>query len=252
MLEMSDLMVLNSSDGEALNWKVQRVSQDSQLRLLEAGIADETGALTEYGKEFTLKVKAKVSVLRKGIPFAKRVKNDSTAAMQPNSSYIGWFQAKFKEKTYVTNGSLFLLGQPSKEMQAKEADAEQRKGIATAIHTGTAGKKDDYMQLTPYAYQVETFGGMEFIWLASENTDPEQGVFVPIQAMFFDLIKERYPTASFWVHAKKAKEHDLLNNPIQARVTNRGLKNNVVALVMAVETGAPIPILEDTHGEVSG
>ena len=252
MLQQIDLVVLNDSNGERLDWRAQRVVKERQVRLIEAGVAEADGTLTEYGKDLVHKVKSKVAALQKGIPFAKRVKNDSAAAMQPNSSFIGWFQAKFKDKTYITNGSLFLLGQPSKEMQATEADPAQRKGIATAIHTGTAGKKDDYTALFPWAYQMESLGGMELIWLSSENVDPEQGVFVPVQAMFFDLIKERYPTASFWVHTKKAKDGDLLNNPIQARVTNRGIKNNVVALVMSVETSSAIPKVEVTIGEVSG
>ncbi len=247
MLQMSDLVVLNSMREDLpLDWKAQRVPKEGQERILAAGITDEKGALTEYGKDFVMKLKSKILLLKGGIPFKHRVKNEAMAAMLPSSSWIGWFQAKFKDKTYITNGALFLLGQPSKEMEAVEASAEQRKGIATAIHTGTAGKKDEYTKLVPTVYQVEEFGGIELVWLVSQ--DGSMGV--AIQAMFFDLIKERYPTASFWVHTKKAQEKDLLHSPVQARVTNRGLKNNVVGLVMAWNTSLPLPKLEEAHGEV--
>jgi hypothetical protein len=251
MLKYEDLVILHDkvnldAPKPGLDKQALKLSDETFQRLISANMINAGGLLTEHGRKTVVQLRATVGKLRQGVPFVMRVKTNAAAAERPTSSSIGWFTAEIKKKQYITNGALFLLGKPSKEMEAAPANAEQRQGIANAINSGTAGKKTDYAQLSPKVYQVAGIGGMELAWLFSED----DSIAMAIQAMFFDLIKERYPTATFWAHSKKAAAKETLV-PIQARVTNRGLKNNVVALVMPVEVEWPAPKTEEPSGELS-
>lgn len=217
-------------------------------RLTAAGFLADSG-MTEKGKETHSRLVKTVNTLKAGVDVTKRVKTDVAKATDPKCTVMGWVTGTHAKKPYITNGAVFILGKPSKEMNAVEAPADLRMKVSALLNTHTSGKLDDYLEVKPYAYQISDLGGMEFIWLRSvemslgidEKEDLLMGaLMVPIQAMFVDLIRDRYPSTTFWVKPKRYLAGNLSDHVVVARVTNRGIKNNVVALVIAV-AGAPTP-----------
>jgi len=246
-LTTPDLMLLDKAEpGKKVTGLVPGGSYD---RLVEAGLIDADHKLTGKGAKFLGSLRAAVVELQRGVPFARRKAVDGAKGAAPRSTPIGWFTGTYAKKQWIANGACFILGKPDKSMEAQEGDSEVRHKVATILQSGTAGKPEDFVEMKPYAYQVADLGGMEMVWLISDDG----AIAAPMQAIFFDLIKEKFPTATFYVHRDRFGSGTMDNQMFVARVTNRGLKNNIVALVMAV-AGCPRPVHleEKASGEMSG
>lgn len=211
---------------------------DSRKRLMEAQLIDETGHLTVTGTEVYEKLRETVARLKSGVPVEQRKKSDASAAEKPYSTQLGWVSGVYSKKAYITNGAIFILGHSEKSMEAKEADPGLRHALASLLQKHLAGKPEDFVQIEPKVYQIADLGGMEFIWLADEKNE----LRIPVQSMYVDMIKARYPSATFWVHGERFKSGKYADCLMLARVTNRGIKNNVVALVIGV-VGVSVPEL---------
>jgi len=250
MLQPEDLMWLYQlePDQKVIAKKGDDQAQASLERMTEAGVIRD-GMLTENGKAYREKLVNRVEELKVGVPVSQRAKNQADKAAHPQSTALGWLTGVHAKKPYITNGAVFILGKPGKEMEATEADSDFRQKMAAILNSHTAGKPEEFEELIPYAYQIADLGGMEFIWLSSKNTDPEQIFLVPVQAMYIDLIKDRYPSATFWVNPKKWATEKVGDQMVIARVTNRGMKNNIVAMVLPVQGPPKAPVF---GGRLSG
>lgn len=245
-LELADLMLLDKAEaGQKLTGSV---SGGSYERLAEHGFIDERRFLTGKGAKFLGSLRKAVVEQQRGIAFARRKRNEADQAALPRSTPIGWFTGTYAKKQWIANGAAFIVGKPGKTMDSQAGDSEIRHKVATILQTGTAGKPEDFVDVEPYAFQVVGLGGIEMVWLKSADGT----IIGAVQAMFFDLIKERYPTATFCAHRERFMSGALENQMFAAKVTNRGVKNNIVALVMALGGGARPELVEEQSGELSG
>lgn len=242
MLQPEDLTLMYGMEpGGGITAPKSVEDKASIARLTEVGFLAD-GVMTEAGKEFHAKVVKRLDELKAGIPIDGRSKPQPGKATQPKSTVLGWLTGTHAKKDYVTNGAVFILGKPGKEMEAKEGPSDFRQKVSALLNTHTAGKLEDYVEVVAYSYQLAELGGMELIWLAEKEFTAEPLAPIPVQAMYIDLIRDRYPSATFWVNSKRFASGKISDQILVARVTNRGIKNNVVALVIAVQGPPQAPV----------
>jgi hypothetical protein len=232
-ITVQDLAVLSKFDADTkrVNFADRMVVSDpkTSLRLPKLGLTDAKGYLTEKGLELAENTVEKVKLLRNGLPIEKRKKTDPKAIL---NSELPWVVGLIKKKDWVSNGELFILGKPEKGMEAVKGSSELRQLMPTIVAKAASPK--DLVEIEPKIWQMYDIGGLDFVWL---NDDKGEGMtFVPIQSKYLDYIKDRYPSGKFFIRRKKA------DSVIQVRVTNRGLKNNIVALVMPFDLAGTMQI----------
>jgi len=223
-LRRADLLMLSKANEEkgTVDFFDRNVVVDPESvhRIQRAGLADAKGVMTENGLKLAKAVMAKLHVLRAGVPFSER-----KSLMDSRASYYGpWFTGTLSKKAYLTNGYLFMLSRPMKQIDsAEQGSPELRQKVPGMVASSISEKK--VVELLPHTWVVFELGVFEVVWLA----DKDEKVFVPLNVAFMDLVKAKYQSARMYVKAG-SKGWD----PIQFRVRNRGLKNNVVAIVMPV------------------
>jgi len=232
VLQLEDLMLLNKAEsGQRLEMHDPVVLE----RLQSKGLIGEEYCLTEKGEHLQSRLREVVEEQQRGVPFERRWKKNAVhEAAMPRSTQIGWFTGSYAKKSYLTNGALFLLGRPDKSMDAVKGDSEIRHKVAVILQSCTAGKPEEFVEVKPYAFQVLGLGKMEIVWLRSEDGS----IVGSVQAMFYDLVKYRYPTARFSAHRERFLNGNFAHQVFAVQVVNRGLKNNIVALVMALAGGS--------------
>lgn len=183
-------------------------------RLVEADLMDGDGRLTDQGEALYQKLKEKEKTLRAGIPAERRTKGDKKAVLTGD---YRWTTGRVSNQPIVTNGEVIFVGKPIKAMEIYKAPADVKKRFPQTI---AACLKGVFEEIWPHTYQLKRLGEFEMIWLVSKD----QSVKIPIQVKYFDFLADKFPKGKWF-------GQDAVS-PVQIRVKNRGLKDNVVALLM--------------------
>jgi hypothetical protein len=96
-----------------------------------------------------------------------------------------------------------------------------------AMHKGK-----DYEKVVPIYYQTDgKIDGLELVWLGGEN-----GTKVAVQAMYYDFIAEKFPSAKFFAANK-------LEKAVKAVIKGKGItSDHVVAFIMQFKPkGVKVP-----------
>ena len=191
-------------------------------RLVDTGIVDHAGKFTEKGKAFYDKLSARIDELKKGVPLERRRLAEPKKLMEYECP---WNTGTIKKQTYFTNGELFVLGKPETVMKSKKGSSELRQAVPNTLRSSLAG---DFEEVFPAAWQTLVFGDLEVIWLCNK----EQKNPVAMQTMYFDYLNKRFPKGKYFNAVEPTA-----STPIQIRVRNKGIKNNVCALIMPFDIG---------------
>ncbi len=224
-LKYADMVALSQADDGVL------VQEPGTLtRLVEADLMDEDGKLTDQGEALFQKLKAREKMLRTGIPVERRKVGDKLAILEGSAL---WATGRVSNQPLVTNGEVIFVGKPIKAMEAKPAPPEVKKRFPQTIAACLKGK---FVQLWPHTFQLKKLGEFEMIWLANKD----QSVKIPIQVKYFDFLADKFPKGMWF-------GQDVVS-AVQVRVTNRGLKNNVVALLMPYSLQGTLADPKDREG----
>jgi hypothetical protein len=234
-LKFGDLLVLNQSDRKRQVLNMATLSDVSSLsRIVEAGLSDDQGKLTTKGVKAVEMVESIIRQFAAGVPLSKRKYNEAKEVERPMVGAMSWSTGEYQKKPYFTNSELIMMGRTTKVMRASSGLSSTRKSVADTITSIVAGKPSEFVELTFFLFQLDVKTGTQYIWMSSKDGK----LVVPIQAMYFDFVRERYPSCTFHTNVKKPTQYP----SVQVRVTNRGWKNNVVALIMSLDTeGMQIP-----------
>ena len=216
---------------------VTLLNADATVRLLDHALIDPGGKLTQKGLKVAENAAKKIAVLRKGIPFAKRAQPNPKALQE--AGHV-WHTGVLSKKPYMTDKSLLILGKPTGEMAASQGSPDLRQRVPSTISACAAAK--DMVQLDAYMLQMIDLAEADFttlVWMV----DTAQTTKVPIQLMYYDFIKDRYPSCRFY------GSKGIFLSPLQARVTNRGLQKNIVALIQPVRLRLDKEQLPDFGGD---
>jgi hypothetical protein len=227
-LKYEDLICLSRADLEAKKIdygnRLVTVDAESILRLEEAGYCDAKGNLTEVGVKAVEKLDERIKVLRRGVPLEVRKRTDHHKVAETEGR---WLTGEYRKKEYVCDGFFFMYAKAYASMNAERGSGAFRKHIPTMLSKVLAMK--DLVELEAKYWQLQTFGGLEVIWLANED----RSLLVPIQSMYYDFTIKKYPSATF-------KGIDKEGTPIQIRVKQRGVPQDVVGVVMPLELEAAV------------
>jgi hypothetical protein len=225
-LRQADLVLVSNADPEELKVDFGKIvplrDPLSPDRLVEAGLVDKTGKFTDSGKGFYEKLMAKVAVLKGGVPLERRKLGEPKKLLEYECR---WNTGTLKKQPYFTNGEVFVIGKPEAAMQTRKGSSELRQAVPNTLRTSLAG---DFEEVFPVAWQTLVFGDLEVIWLVNEKQENP----VAMQVMYFDYLKKRFPKGKYFVAVEPTA-----STPIQIRVRNKGIKDNVCALVMPFDIG---------------
>ena len=194
--------------------------------LREAGLLGDGLFLTQKGIKAVKAVKQKINECFVGVPLDKRIKGDPKEAEKDADSQLGWVYGDYKKKEYVTNGNILLITKSTKLMKAEKGSSTVRFNASTLIAKYCSGKPSELVGLEPYAYQVDQSMEVQLVWLVSRDKQ----VKVAVQAKYYDLVKEKFPAASFSIKLRSYLEGTL--TPVLARVVGKGIQNNIMAIIM--------------------
>lgn len=231
MLKREDLVALSKADCEAGTLAVESREvlrdPDSLTRLRKAKLLELKGnKLTTAGIAMAKKVKAKEELIRKGLPIGDRKTEDPVAIFSvPDHK---WFHGQVAKKDYVTDGSLVVIGSVDKKFDAQKGSPELRQEIPVVIKQTAINK--GFIPANATHYAMTALDGIEVIWLTGED----EATIVPIFAPYYDFLTTKFPSGKWFV---TELEDD---GPVQLRVTNKGLKNNVVAVIMPFDLAGVI------------
>jgi hypothetical protein len=234
-LKFADLLILNGSDQKRQVLDMASISDVGSLnRIVEAGLSDEQGKLTGKGVKAVEMVKKIIGQIVEGIPLRKRKYFEAEEVEKSKCGVMEWMFGEYQKKVYVTNSEIIMIGRPVKSMHASEGRSSVRKNAGDLINSHTSGKNSEFVELVKFLYQLDMETATQFIWMASKDGKR----ITAIQAKYFDYMKKKYPSCSFFVNVKKPQEYPV----VQVRVLNRGWKNNVVGLIMTLDIqGMQIP-----------
>jgi len=222
-LKYEDLVCLSRADMEAKKIdygnRLIAIDTESILRLEDEGYCDRKGNLTEKGIETVEKLEMKVKTLRRGVPLETRKRVDPH---QVGESEGPWLTGEYRKRPYLCDGYFFMYVKPYASMNAKRGSGDFRKHVPTMLSKVLAMK--DIQELVPTYWQLQTLGGLEVIWLCNDD----RSILVPIQAMYYDFTTKKYPSASYYGIEKEG-------TPIQIKVKNRGVPNDVIGIVMPLD-----------------
>lgn len=224
-LKYADMVALSKADDGLLEDDAESLG-----RLVKADLMTEDGRLTDEGEALFQKVKTKEKLLRAGIPVERRTTSDKTAILEGSAL---WATGRVSNQPLVTNGEVIFVGKPITAMAAKPAPPDVKKRFPQTIAACLKGK---FVQLWPHSFQLKRLGEFEMIWLANKD----QSVKIPIQVKYFDFLADKFPKGKWF-------GQDVVS-AVQIRVTNRGLKNNVVALLMPYSLQGTLADPKDREG----
>ena len=217
-LEYIDIVALSRAEGRQLkldpSYGVLVEDPGTLPRLIDAGLITKNGSLTDKGATMHEQIQGRERLLQKGIPAKRRNRLEPKAIL---SGDYRWATGQVSNQPIVTNGELICVGKPVAAMKAEQAPPDVRKKFPKTIASCLKG---DFEQLWPHVYQVKKLGELEMIWMA--NAD--QKIRIPVQVKYFDFLADKFPKG-LWFGIDDM-------NPVQLRVKNRGLKDNVVGLLM--------------------
>lgn len=220
-LKVGDYIALSKADVGSRKLDLQNrlllVDARTPVRLIKAGIVDKVGNMTDKGVALCEEIQAKVQKVYGGLPIAQRKRFDEMKAKQ---SDYPWAYGTYTKKPYVTNGDVFIVGKPEKWMEAIKGSSKLRHDIPTIISRCTSPK--DFIEVIPDIWQMDGIDGIEMIWLSSKDGDTR----VSVQSGYYDLVTKRYPSIKFMTRRKKS------TSVIIGKVLNRGIKDNIVTLLM--------------------
>ena len=98
-------------------------------RLIEAGLMEADGRLTEQGQDLFEKLKKKEEMLRAGIPAERRTKGNKKAFLDGD---YHWTTGRVSNQPIVTNGEVIYVGKPIKAMELYKAPASVKKKSCVA------------------------------------------------------------------------------------------------------------------------
>lgn len=242
-LQFDDYVLLSHANLEAkkidYSNRVLTVDPESIIRIANAKMADERGNLTEKGVAAATKLQDRVKLLRRGVPFTQRKKSNHFKVAESEGP---WLSGTLKKRQYISDGRMFLFDpRPYSSMDVKQGGPEFRMAIPRMVSSVLA--KKNLVLVEPVIWQVQTLGGLEIIWMA----DAEKSTVVPLQAMYFDYVKKKYPQSNFY-----AQEGDP-SEPVQVKV-ERKTGEFVVGVIATMEVKDKVaqPILEqmeEANGE---
>jgi hypothetical protein len=222
-LTHEDLITMSKVDLETkkIDYGNRLISVDSEsiLRLTEGEYCDKKGNLTEKGLALCEQIQEKEKVLRRGVPLEDRKRADPLKVAYSEGK---WLTGTYRDKKYLCDGYYFLYGSAYASMKAKLGSGQFRKYIPTMLSKVLSMK--DAVEVIPKIWQLQTIGGLEIIWLFSEDGKMR----VPIHAMYYDFTIKKYPSAKFCALSKPG-------TPIQVRVKQRGVPQDVVGIIMPMD-----------------
>jgi len=197
-------------------------SSDEADRLIDEGITDNTFKLTDVGKQVQTKIVARLEELKSGVPFADRKINEPELVKFEGT----WKHGLMLKTRYITNGVLWTFGNGFKDnMPVTALPNEQIKPIATLIRK--------------HANVVKPMKGIEVfpnVWKVLGNLDEHDLIIfadkdgselITIDAVYYDFVMFRYPTARFYVHIGEHK-------PLVAKIERKTL-DGVIAVIAPAE-----------------
>lgn len=215
-LEAIDLVTLSRYDKETgkIDFRDASILEIpvSRNRLVNAGIAEENGRLTEKGVELAKKVCETEKKLQAGVPFETRKRQNPQAMVE--ESGLAWYQATVKTKPVCSNGEILFFGKPERGMSTLKMGANF---VKQNIKKCTVGV---FKEVFPQKYKISNLGGLEWVILANA----EGGPVAAIQAKYFDFVRHRFPKGQFFARNE--------STAVQVRVQNMGLKDDVIACIM--------------------
>lgn len=230
-LQRQDLVALSNADPKTKKIdyanKLLVLDTESVVRLKEEGYCDKKGNLTDKGVKAYDALQKKIEILKAGVPFTDRKNADHQRIAD---SANPWKVGTIKKKEYMTDGFFFCYGKPFRRMMAEKGSSDLRKKMPIIVNK-VAGMKN-LTEIVPHTWMVHTFGGAELIWLV----DKSEKLLVPVQTMYFDFLKFKYPSATFYTTKDGEGK-----TPIQCRVANRGITNDVVGIIMPLEIDDTVP-----------
>jgi len=233
-LTHEDLITLSKVDiaTKKIDYGNRLISVDSEsiLRLEEGEYCDKKGNLTEKGLALCVQIQEKEKVLRRGVSLETRKRTDPLKVAYSEGT---WLTGTYRDKKYICDGYYFLYGTSYAAMKARKGSGEFRKYVPTMLSKVLSMK--EAKEVTPKIWQLQTIGGLEIIWLFSGDGKMR----VPIHAMYYDFTIKKYPTAKFCAISKPG-------TPIQVKVKQRGLAQDVVGVIMPLDVDKAIqqPIME--------
>ena len=230
-LQRQDLVALSNADPKTKKIdyanKLLVLDTESVIRLKDAEYCDEKGSLTDKGVKAYEQLQKKIAVLKAGVPFTDRKNADHQRIAD---SANPWKVGVIKKKDYMTDGFFFMYGKPFRRMMAEKGGSDLRKKMPIIVNK--VASMTGLIELLPHTWMVHTFGGAELIWMATKD----EKLIVPVQTMYFDFLKYKYPSATFYTTKDGAGK-----TPIQCRVANRGVTNDVVGIIMPLEIDDGVP-----------
>jgi hypothetical protein len=220
-LERADLVTLMRYNTESDKPDPWELPTEPIQRLLKAGLIDERLNLTAEGRKTFNALLKKLDVLKKGVPFPTRKKRNPKAMYSPGISANLWRTGSVAKKGVVTNGQILFVGKPPKGMEHQQGSSDERQMFPSVVAEQVRGKA---IQVEPVFYQTSgSLDGPELVWLGGANGE---NVRVAIQAMYYDFVEAKYPSAKLFAQEDPKKA-------VQVRCPTKGVtKHSVVALIM--------------------
>ena len=230
-LQREDLVALSKADLEAGTLPVEsrEVIKDpaTLTRLRKAKlIAAKGNKLTKKGIEMVGQVLKREEMFKIGMPLADRKNADPTRIFEiPDHR---WYKGSIQKKSYVTDGSIVIVGSIHPKFEAVQGSAELRQQVPITMKQACVNS--GYIKAEPTHFAMTSLDGIEVIWLKGAD----DVTFVPVFAPYFDFLTDKYPAGQWMVEELEDK------GPVQLRVKGRGLKNNVTATVMPFDLAGVI------------
>lgn len=224
LLQKQDWMALSRASEEKidLNDPANIEDPETTFRLVDSGVVKHDGKIADEGKEIVKKLLAKVEKMKTGIPLEKR-KQGGIFGINPMECFTmdtePWLLGKVQNKDCTTNGVMFFFGKlpANAQVDTQKGDGRQfSKMLTTALEI----KVEEF---EPFMFQFIEVGFLHVVWLRSKKDKKKQ---IAIQAHYYDYLIDRFPKSK--IFANKVPD------PIQFRVVNQGVKQDVIAIVAPV------------------
>lgn len=228
-LKVEDVAILFFSDG----MRVDEKSLPKCKRLQEEKLVDAKGTLTELGKNVLAETKKVLEKSAQGVPFNKRKwagKSLSIALRVMGEAH--WATATFMKKTLVTNEQILFVTESLpwiKVAELPKASAELRQKLPLLW-----GRMKNLIQLFPHTFQIDTPTplAVQFMWLC----DIYQENFVAMAVPYYDAMRQKFPTATFWRPSVTETPRLGSFEPVFVKIRNQGVKG-VVGIIAPFRPG---------------
>jgi hypothetical protein len=209
------LNLLNLHENKKAFW-----TTDGFLRCKDLLSADGA-SLSPAGRDKVHRLLEGIAMLKAGVPLSRRIANRRDNVLKDQ-----WVTVWRNSSPVLVSKSCLILGKV-KGIRAPEA-TPQIKHYFGMWFASLARKEAHWRKVIPYAAQIDDFGGTEAICF--HTLDKKE--FWRIQSKYYDLIAERYPSATWWVRGNGSMG-------IAAKIissTKPGITNGILAVALTLDT----------------